>query len=203
MTFNPDAQISLEDGQEDPLAPTTVPDGVLDGIVDSPSIQQNPYENYEVLHIGQCVSHYDEPDAPMSYFAYGVVIGFDSPEDHNAYINHPERSEIEATITSKIREDGEETLRLEIDRDESPEFYPDAGHDSFNDGTIGDFSVVVDETIASVNQDYGTNISGGFVPEQSAELPAVFFCGTGEPLPDDVTQNHNGNDAQTYSALKM
>lgn len=190
MTFNPNPQVSLDDGQDDPLAPTPVPDGAFDGVVDPSLSQQSPYEDFEILPIGQCVTHYDAPDAPVSYFAYGVVIGFDNPEDHSVYLNHPEQSEIEATIIDRIQEENEETLRLEIARDTDKESYPNAGHDSFNSGTIGDFSVSVDATIESINKDYGTNISGGFVPEQSAELPGAIFCETGEPVPDDVAATH-------------
>lgn len=198
MALGTNSEANSNIAVEDPLAPTILPESVIQDMTNEQMPQQNPYSNYEAIPIQQCVTQSDEPGAPESYFVYGVIIGFDSPEDQLAYQRHPDRGEIENTIAQAVMADGEETLRLEMNRDEDTDVYPDAGHDSFNENTILDFAVTVDNTIPMMNEAYGTNISGGFVSKESAELPPI-VCESSEPLPDNVASTSYTNT----SAYKM
>lgn len=192
----------------DPLAPSPLPDEMLQSyreleanITGEPVPQVNPFDHYEVLPITQCVtSEYNDGDPEVtSWFSYQAVIGFSSQEDHESFQNHPKRAEIEDVIVGAITTENEETLRLEMIRDNEGN-YPDASHMTFNSGTIGDFQVTIDNNIPVINGMYGTNIAGGYVEEQSAELPPL-ICGN--PEFDNVAENSDGTDGQTYTAFKM
>lgn len=141
-------------------------------------VPQASFEHSHTIGNIQCV------DGRM--FGYGIEFGFNSAEDLEAFLEHPQRDEIENTIKQYIESENEETLRLEMNRDESLDVYPNADHESFNDGTIGDFQVSVDEIIPQINQAYGLNIAEGQVREESFETPDIGLCSGHEPLPDNV-----------------
>jgi len=149
--------------------------------------QVNPYDHFETIYIQQCVGNIDTPDQPERMFGYGVVIGFQSLEDAEGFRNHPDNGEIENTIKQFMRSDGKETLILEGERDQNKDIYPDADTEGFNDNTLGDFQISVDEIIPEINQTYGVNIEGGFVLEESVSIPALpGLCDAPQPLPDNV-----------------
>lgn len=142
--------------------------------------QDHPYEHYETLVIQQCVGG---GDVPARMFGYGVRIGFSNAEEHQAFTEHPDRSEIEQTILQHMRNDGEETLLIERDRDQGG-YYPNASPETFNDGTLGDFQVAIDDLLPELNKIYDLNIHGGYVLEESLDIPAI--PGWCEEVPDNV-----------------
>lgn len=155
--------------------------------------QVNPYQYFETIYMQQCDESPGSEYAPERFYSYGIVIGFENEEDANAYRNHPQHDEIEQTIEQFIKSENEETLRLEVERDQNSEFYPDADQESFNSGTIEDFQVSIDSVIPQINATYDLNIQGGFVTEQSLSVPAMpFLCSGMEPIPENVASADTG-----------
>lgn len=173
--------------EQDRLAPSPLSDEIVQELTGIPPAQQNPYDHFEVIPVQQCIDHSEEWGTPAAFFGYGVVIGFDNAEEKQAFQDRPDRQEIENTLSEMIKADGAETLVFEMLRDEE---YPNASHRYFTPNTIGDFSIIVDETIPIINETYGTNISGGFVAERSGELPPI-FCDSSEPLPDNIASHES------------
>lgn len=179
MSLGDTANINIAEDFRGATTPLIPPEAFENGFgVELPPRQDNPFAHDEVLGIQQCVDG--------RFFGYGVQLGFETPEDLQAFRDHPQRTEIEATIKEYIASENEETLFLEMERDDGGA-YSHADHESFNSGTLGDFQVSVDEIIPQINQAYGLNIQGGQVLQESVEVPALpGMCSEAEPLPDNV-----------------
>jgi hypothetical protein len=145
--------------------------------VQAASLTEGPITNdppeYKIgLPVSDCVPAFTDEDGidhEETAFSYGVVIEFSSYEDMSAFLGHPEREEMQNSITEYIKNQNRETLELEKQRDLNP-VYPDAGPETFNDGTLGDFQVSIDEIIPQINAQYGTNIASGYVLEDSTAI---------------------------------
>lgn len=89
-----------------------------------------------------------------------------------------------------MRENGNESLMLELDRDRLPDVYPgETGYKSFTSGTTGDLNIVVEEMIPIINETYGLAIQSGDVSSRSQQVsgcnPSPWL------LPEDLTDNKN------------
>ena len=101
----------------------------------------------------------------------------DNLADYNALINHPDASEIASTIVSYMRENGNESLSLELARDLNElGVYSDdeIGPNTLTPGTIGDLQLVLDDLTPILEATYGVSLGKATV---NTSVQEVDGCG--------------------------
>ena len=144
-----------------------------------------------ILNVSDCVENLvyeDGSSAPDEEFHYSIRFKFANKADSDAVRNHPNSEEIANSIIAYMREHGNESLALELQRDQLTDVYPgETGYKSFTSGTVGDLNIVVEEMIPIINETYGLAIQNGEVSSRSQQVqgcnPSPWI------LPEDLADN--------------
>lgn len=183
----------------DPQEPVQQEDNPADRLgLDQKTIQQmTPAPQALYLPIDDCLTDLEYVDdgspAPDVEMHYSIKLEFANLYDYNAILEHPDGQEIANTITQFMRENGYESLLLELARDTNElgaYSTHELGPNSLTPGTVGDLQVVLDDLIPMLNETYGLNIDKATVNTSAQEVEG---CGPSPwSVPKDIVENTHG-----------
>lgn len=195
----------------DPQAPVDKPD--KDGLLDQQMIEQmSPAPDAIYLPISDCVTDLYYTDsgnpAPDVEFHYSLKFEMVNLADYNALLEHPQAEEISSTIISYMREHGNSSLTLELERDtnELGAYTSDEiGPNSLTPGTQDDLQIVLDELIPILKETYGIDFGTVTVNTSAQEVDgcgASYWVVPGDQanLQDGVSYGHTAG-VETYKPM--
>ncbi|MEM8833483.1 MAG: hypothetical protein AAGB32_02970 [Pseudomonadota bacterium] len=136
----------------------------------------------------------DGDPTPETTYSYTVEINFGTEEEYDAFMRHPDRDEIINSMRQGFidAEFGgiQETLRLEISRDEGGAMPPQTiGPDSFTENTVNDLNIIGEGVYPTINSVYDINIESITFSPESNEIPG---CNQGHSYGDPAQAFNSG-----------